>query len=217
MSNTGGSWRSISRRFRTMVQDARRSNVSITTIDPGGLAAPAPVAISSPGGASASAKATLDSIKSLNDRLDSLRTLADNTDGLAIVNTNDLQTPLRRLADDLGAYYLLGYYSTNLNHDGKYRRIEVKVAGSNIKVAARPGYRAVTAEIARAAENAPAARAGSMAIEDALGVLDRVRPSAEIFTSGVAWPGRLAIGVELPAQVAARWANGADVEVTVAT
>lgn len=185
-------------RFRTLVEDARRSNVSITAIDPGGLDAITPARI-------------------LNNRLDALRTLADNTDGVAIVNTNDLRTPLRKLADDLGAYYLLGYYSTNLNHDGKYRRIEVKVAQPNIRVTARPGYRAVTAEIARAAENAPAPRAGSTAIEDALGALGRVRPSAELFAYGVAWPGRLAVAVELPAQTASRWASGADVEVTVTT
>jgi VWFA-related protein len=201
-------------RFRTLVDDARRSNVSITPVDPGGLTPP-PTDIETPEIPTAAQK--LAALRKISDQLDVLRTLADNTDGVAIVNTNDLRTPLRKLADDLGAYYLLGYYSTNLNHDGKYRRIEVKVAQPNIKVTARPGYRAVTAEIARAAEAAPAPRAGSTAIEDALGVLGRVRSSAELFAYGVAWPGRLAVAVELPAQTASRWASGADVEVTATT
>ena len=201
-------------RFRTLVDDARRSNVSITPVDPGGLTPP-PTDIETPETPTPAQK--LAALRRISDQANVLRALADNTDGVAIVSTNDLRTPLRKLADDLGAYYLLGYYSTNLNHDGKYRRIEVKVAQPNIKVTARPGYRDVTAEIARAAENAPAPHAGSTAIEDALGALGRVRPSAELFAYGVAWPGRLTVAVELPTQTAARWANGADVEVTVTT
>jgi VWFA-related protein len=207
-------------RFIALLDDARRSNVSFTTVDPAGLQAPAPVAI--PGAPpKASADATLANLRRFNDQLDSLRTLADNTGGVAIVNTNDLRTPLLRVTDNVGTYYLLGYYSTNLNHDGKYRRIEVKVAGSNINVAARPGYRDVTAEVARAAEHAPSAsapsRPGSSEVEQALGALGRLRPSADLFTYGVAWPGRLAIAVELPAQSAPRWTSGAEVQATVTT
>src|SRR5690606_3928374 len=45
----------------------------------------------------------------VRNRVESLRALAVNTDGLAIVDTNDLDGGFRRIADDLTSYYLLGY------------------------------------------------------------------------------------------------------------
>ena len=36
-----------------------------------------------------------------------------NTDGYAILNTNNIDKALERMVQDAGAYYLLGYYSTN--------------------------------------------------------------------------------------------------------
>jgi VWFA-related protein len=197
-------------RFVRLVEDARRGNVSFTTIDPGGLVAPFTIgALSQTQGAA--------QLKNLMaGRIDALRTLADNTDGTAIVNTNDIGPPLRRFADNVGVYYLLGYYSTNLNHDGRFRRIEVKLAKPDIKVTARAGYRAPTAADARAAESAPAAtaRTGPTPVEDALGALGRVRTSAELFTYGAAWPGRLAVVAELPGAQPGRWATGADVAIS---
>ena len=53
-------------------------------------------------------------------------TLASNTDGMAVI-TNDLRAGLRRVIDDVSAYYVLGYYSTDRNFNGGYRRIDVKV------------------------------------------------------------------------------------------
>ena len=50
-----------------------------------------------------------------------------NTDGIAIVNSNDLDRGLRRVVDDLTSYYLLGYYSTNSKLDGRFRSIKVRV------------------------------------------------------------------------------------------
>ena len=73
----------------------------------------------------------------MTTRLDTLRTLAENTDGLAIVNTNDLGKGMRRIVDDVSAYYLLGYYSTNTRNDGRYRSIDVKMKPPGL-VDARP-------------------------------------------------------------------------------
>ena len=80
-------------------------------------------------------------------RLDSLRTLAANTGGLAVVSTNDLRTPLRRLADQVSSYYLLTYYSTDTKFDGKFRKIDVKVKTPRVNVTARKGYTAPTDEM----------------------------------------------------------------------
>ncbi len=83
---------------------------------------------------------------SLNVRLDSLRMLADNTDGLAIINTNDLEAGAARIVRDLSSYYLLGYYSANDQLDGKWRTIKVRVKRPGVDVRARKGYRALRAE-----------------------------------------------------------------------
>jgi VWFA-related protein len=97
----------------------------------------------------------------LNVRLDSLRLLADNTDGLAIINTNNLDIGAARIVQDLSSYYLLGYYSANENLDGKWRAIKVRVKRPGVQVRARRGYRALRAEdMAAITETARADAAG---------------------------------------------------------
>ena len=78
---------------------------------------------------------------------DAARYLAEESGGFAVVNTNNLSAGFERVARENSSYYLLGYYSTNNTADGKARRNEIKVA--------RPGVRAVH----RASYLAPPARA----------------------------------------------------------
>ncbi|AMY08071.1 VWFA-related Acidobacterial domain protein [Luteitalea pratensis] len=97
----------------------------------------------------------------LNVRLDSLRLLADNTDGLAVINTNDLDGGAARIVRDLSSYYLLGYYSANEQLDGKWRTIKVRVKRPGVEVRARKGYRALRREdMLTASPSAAAAAAG---------------------------------------------------------
>jgi VWFA-related protein len=60
-------------------------------------------------------------LANLRARQDGLRLLADQTDGVAIVNTNNVNGLLERVVDDLSSYYLLGYSSTNTKLDGRFR------------------------------------------------------------------------------------------------
>src|SRR5258705_7218152 len=83
-------------------------------------------------------------------RLDSLRTLAENTDGLAIVDSNNLAGGMKRVVADLSSYYLLGYYA-NTKLDGKYHAITVRVKRPGVQVRARRGYLAATPEAMTAA------------------------------------------------------------------
>ena len=46
------------------------------------------------------------------------------------------------IAAELRTQYLLGYYPTNKNQDGAYRKIQVKTSRKDLAVRARPGYRA---------------------------------------------------------------------------
>jgi Ca-activated chloride channel homolog len=74
-----------------------------------------------------------------------LMQLADVTGGEAFfpLSTEKLDGIFDRVAGQIHAQYSLGYASTNLRRDGKWRRLEVRVPeprGKGLKVRARPGY-----------------------------------------------------------------------------
>ena len=80
-----------------------------------------------------------------------LRELAENTDGIAVLNTNNIDAAMKRMLADIDSYYLLGYYSTNTKLDGRFRKLTVRVKRPGVDVRARPGYLAPTeAEVASA-------------------------------------------------------------------
>lgn len=138
--------------FRDLFGEANRANVSFYPIDPRGL----PV-FDTPIGPEAPLSVADDHAQ-LIDRQESLQTLALNTDGIALVNSNDLKKQIRRVADDLTSYYLLGYYSTNGKADGRFRNIKVRSTRPGVEVRARKGYRAATQEevdTARASSSTP--------------------------------------------------------------
>jgi VWFA-related protein len=158
--------------FRQIMDLANRSNASFYPVDPRGLAVfDFPIGPGQPPSLQADAA-------SLRTRIETLRTLAENTDGMAVVNSNDLDRGLRRIADDLTSYYLLGYYSTNTKLDGGYRRITVRVRRPGVEVRARRGYRAPTAEEVNASRTAAAAPVAEAAktTTAALATLGRLRP-----------------------------------------
>jgi VWFA-related protein len=134
--------------FRNIIGEANRANVSFYTIDPRGL-----VATECTMCPNIAADRAL-----LKVHHDSLADLATGTDGLLVVESNDLHQQLRRIADDLASYYLFGYYSTDPKLDGRYRTIKVRSKRPGIEVRARPGYRAASAaevNAARAATDLP--------------------------------------------------------------
>ena len=153
--------------FKDLLGDANRANLSFYTIDPRGL-----VVFDSPLGPDPPPPVTVD-MNAVTARHDSLATLSLNTNGLAMLGSNDLNKQLRRVADDLTSYYLLGYYSTNTKLDGRYRTIKVRAKRPGIDVRARPGYRAATAaEVDAAAKAADhPVSAEKAALDHALGTI----------------------------------------------
>jgi VWFA-related protein len=111
-------------RFRDLTQRAIRANVSFVTVDPYGLGSLDPFASKPMGSGS----------------LNLLRTLAETTGGLASVGAGDLSASMRDLAKGVSSYYLLGYYSTNTQFNGRYRSIDVKAKQPGVQVSARRGY-----------------------------------------------------------------------------
>jgi VWFA-related protein len=67
--------------------------------------------------------------------------IASDSGGFTVRDTNDLSAGLKRIADENGTYYLLGYNPTNTARDGAFRKISVKVPGrKDIEIGARKGY-----------------------------------------------------------------------------
>jgi VWFA-related protein len=180
-------------RYRDLLDLARRSNVTFESVDPQGLG---------------TLDCSLDSgpcqtMSGLEGRSDTLRTLSNDTNGVAIVSTNNLEPGLRRIADDLSAYYLLGYYSTNSAFDGKYRRIDVKVQQPGVKVIARRGYLAPTEP--PTAPPGAAAPSPDQSIDNALARLSTLDVSRDLATYAVREPGEVDVAVEMPGD----WMAGA--------
>ena len=168
--------------FRNILDEANRANASFYPIDPRGQVVFDEQIVPSAGvGVGSHANPTVlpaEDQARLTARGTSLRTLAEATDGMAVVSTNDLARGLRRMADDLSSYYLLGYYSTR-KLDGKFHSIAVRVKRQGVQVRARRGYLAATAAEAAAlttvvtnpAASTGAAAAEARAVEAAVGSL----------------------------------------------
>jgi VWFA-related protein len=74
------------------------------------------------------------------DAQGALADLAAGTGGRLIANTNDLRRGIERAVGDLRGYYEMAYAPSNLDYDGQFRRIEVKVSRPDVIVQARSGY-----------------------------------------------------------------------------
>jgi VWFA-related protein len=207
-------------RQRDLIQAANRNNVTFYPVNPAGLET-AEIFDASQRGVPTPG-AVMASMDAMRDREDSMRVLGDNTDGFAIVNTNDLNAGFRKISDDVSAYYVLGYYSTNTKFDGKFRRIEVKMKAPGVKVKARRGY---FSPEEGAGPNANAARVGaalptakpSSPVEDAFSALSRLRPTAELYSRGTATATELILATEIATGqlLGGRFDKGADVEFVV--
>ena len=153
----------VQQKFPSVINAANRANVSIYSIDAAGLriqsgTAEAARELNSIAGAGMAQQARGSDrgssgpyMRSLERNEDLLRfdprsglgSLSDQTGGFLIHDTNDLVSGLRRIDDDMNGYYFLTYVPGNKDYDGRFRRISVKVARSNIEVQSRQGYYAV--------------------------------------------------------------------------
>jgi VWFA-related protein len=199
--------------FRDLLEEANRANVSFYPVDPRGLPA-----WDNPIGPDAPPPPVLDQAM-LKHRIDGMRTMAENTDGLAVVNNNDLDAGMRRISDDLTSYYLLGYYSSNSKLDGRYRKLKVRVKQPGVQVRAREGYRAATAaevETARRAADAPVPESKA-AVTSAIGRLGRIRAETRFAINVATANGKVWVAGELRAVPGASddFAEGATANIEV--
>ena len=194
-------------RMADLVRLARQSNVTFYAIKPSGLVAP---------GLDSTGK--FDAGRGDTSKVDSLLTLVNNTDGIAVVNTNNLTAGAFRIGQDLSASYILGYYPTNTKPDGRIRRITVRLKGTREAVRARREYRALTEEEMASMRSATASRPAPAPVspaEEAFSELKRVRPGAVLHTRGTIIADELVLTTELtaPEVEAGRWKAGGEVQV----
>ncbi len=76
-----------------------------------------------------------------------MQEMADRTGGRAFYNTNGIDEAVRKSIDDGSTYYTLAYYPENKNWNGKFRKIQVKVNQSGVKLRHRLGYYAVDPKV----------------------------------------------------------------------
>jgi VWFA-related protein len=124
------------------VDAAIRAGVTIWAIDSRGLVASAPLGDAtraSPGGQSMyTGTAALAMTSNFQKSQDTLYGIAADTGGKALLDYNDLTKGIVEAQHSVSSYYILSYYTTNSNQDGKFRRIKVTL---NSDVAANLDYR----------------------------------------------------------------------------
>ena len=130
--------------LRAAINAAVRSNVSIYAIDSRGLQALPPGGIASSaslrGVSSYSGAAVQNDLDSNFASQETLVTIANDTGGKAFLDSNDFSKAYAKVQADSETYYVLGYRSSNPNQDGRFRRIQVKLNRSDVKLEYRMGY-----------------------------------------------------------------------------
>ncbi len=71
-----------------------------------------------------------------------LEKLAEYSGGIVVdaKHLNDLTPAFEQIAKELASQYSIGYYSTNQNHDGKFRKVEVKLKKPGRVARTKKGY-----------------------------------------------------------------------------
>jgi VWFA-related protein len=142
--------------FTRVMDRANRAGVVVYTMDPRGLATGGltaednpQIAPSNPGGTGATGAAQFDAkvrkgmaerLSFLRDSQEALTYIAEQTGGFAILNTNDLTGGFRRVLDDTGGYYLLGFEGAPAAlRSWDPGRVTVRVKRPGLRVRSRKG------------------------------------------------------------------------------
>jgi VWFA-related protein len=131
--------------LRATTNAALRANVSFFPVDARGLVAMAPLGDAtqrSPGGIGQFTGALAQAQMSRFQRSqDTLYALAKDTGGKAMFDFNDLSLGIVQAAEAQTSYYIIGYYSTHIAKDGRFRRVKVALANNaDYDLAYRQGY-----------------------------------------------------------------------------
>jgi VWFA-related protein len=131
--------------LRAATAAAVKANVSIYPMDIRGLQALPPggeaQSASLHGVSAYSGQSIVNDLSSNAGSQDTLATLASDTGGKAFFDSNDFTGVFSQVQKDTSAYYVLGFISTNLARDGKFRRLRVQVNRPELKTEVKLEYR----------------------------------------------------------------------------
>ena len=133
--------------LRAAINAATRAHVKIYPVDARGLQALVPggdaTKQSGRGSGLFSGANVAQQYTAMNASQDTLGSLASDTGGRAFLDSNDFMPAFEKIQRDMSAYYLIGYATANINKDGRYRTIRVRVKNpqyKSAKIEARAGY-----------------------------------------------------------------------------
>jgi hypothetical protein len=69
-----------------------------------------------------------------------MATLSTDTGGKAFFDSNDFAPAFAQVQHDSSAYYAIGFRSSNLLRDGRFRKLTIKLNRADVKLEYRPGY-----------------------------------------------------------------------------
>jgi VWFA-related protein len=107
--------------------------------DPGNDVSQHVSSISAGSGADAAAE-QLQFMQQTSQEHESMFAMAEDTGGEAFVNSNNLTQAVTKAVEDGSNYYTLTYTPTNLQWDGRFRAIKVKLEQPGVKLSYREGY-----------------------------------------------------------------------------
>ena len=203
-------------RFRELLDRANRANVSFYPVDPRGVVVFDDDIVPVAGVGQNPVIGPVEDNRRLGERHTSIRTMAESTDGIAVLETNNFGPALRRMTNDLGFYYLLGYYSSG-KLDGKFHAISVNVARPGIRVRARRGYLAASTATASPSSASPASAAAAVeaqAVTTALASLSAMAREPSVFLNAAASASNVFAVIEIArGATATDWVNGGEADV----
>jgi VWFA-related protein len=130
--------------LHSAINAAVRANVSIYSVDARGLQAISPLGDATTGSlrgaGSFNGSALQNNLDSNFNTQEVMGTLSNDTGGKAFFDSNDFSPAFDRIQRDTSAYYVIGYHSTDLRRDGRYRHLSIKVNRGDVKLEYRPGY-----------------------------------------------------------------------------
>ena len=125
--------------FKSVVQTSRKANAAVYFVESSGLGG-LPGTLSAEWGPPIDAQDIGGALLDNTLASEGAESIAADSGGFSVKNTNDLGSGIQRIARESQTYYLLGYSPTNTKADGRFRKIEVRVARKGIEVRARKGY-----------------------------------------------------------------------------
>jgi VWFA-related protein len=127
-------------------QAALKAGVSIWAVDARGLVADGPMGNATRGSAGGSSMYTGGASAALSSRFaqsqDTMYALAGDTGGKALLDSNDLAQGIINAQKSVSDYYILGYYTSNHEPNGKFRKVKITVNPPTVDASLdfTPGY-----------------------------------------------------------------------------